>query len=73
VARGHCTFRQRDIKAAIKAVIAAGVGVARVEIGNDGRIVVIASSVGAMPSTPDRNDLDRELADFEARNGQGRA
>jgi len=36
MARGNCTFRQRDIKAAVKAVVAAGVEVARVEVDNGG-------------------------------------
>jgi hypothetical protein len=40
MARVRLTFRQRDITAAIKAVEAAGHKVARVEIGQDGRIVV---------------------------------
>ncbi|HEV2187596.1 MAG TPA: hypothetical protein VGR70_10340, partial [Stellaceae bacterium] len=40
--RGPATFRQRDLVAAIKAMIAAGCGVDRAEIGKDGKIVVIA-------------------------------
>lgn len=41
MARGICTFRQRDVAAAIKAARAAGVEVARVEVDKDGKIVVV--------------------------------
>jgi hypothetical protein len=41
MARGECTFRQRDVTAALKAARDAGAEVARVEIDRDGRIVVI--------------------------------
>lgn len=43
MARSNCTFRKRDVTAAVKAVVAAGVQVARVEVGRDGRIVVISA------------------------------
>jgi hypothetical protein len=39
--RGQCTFRQSDVTKAVKAVIAAGVPVARVEIDRDGKIVLV--------------------------------
>ncbi len=42
MARGSCTFKQGDVTKAVKAVVAAGVNVARVEIDKNGRIVVIA-------------------------------
>ena len=43
MSRGACTFRQRDVAAAIKAARDAGVEVARVEIDRkDGKIIVIA-------------------------------
>lgn len=42
MARGSCTFRQRDVTAAVKAVIAAGCEVARAEIDRaTGKIVVV--------------------------------
>jgi hypothetical protein len=67
MSRGRCTFRQRDVTAALKAVVAAGMPVAGVKIDSDGNIVLlIQRSVGDL-----LNELDTELADFEARHGQG--
>lgn len=43
MARRSCTFRQRDVEAAVKAVRTAGCDVARVEIGKDGRITIVTS------------------------------
>ena len=40
MSRGACTFKQRDVSAAVKAVVAAGCPVARVEIDKDGKIIV---------------------------------
>ncbi len=39
MARGKCTFRQRDVKAAMKAAFDAGAKSARVEVGG---IVIVA-------------------------------
>jgi hypothetical protein len=39
--RRASTFRQHDVTRAIRAVTAAGVGIVRVEIGRDGKIVVV--------------------------------
>jgi len=38
--RGACTFRQRDMKAAVKAVVDAGCEVLRVEVDRVGTIIV---------------------------------
>jgi hypothetical protein len=43
MSRGPQTFRQRDVTRAIKAVVAAGVDVLRVEVDKDGRIIVVAA------------------------------
>ena len=42
--RGECTFRQRDVAAAIRAARDAGLSVARVEIGKDGQITLVAGT-----------------------------
>ena len=41
MARGPATFKQRDVRAAVRAVVAAGVEVARVEVDKEGKITVI--------------------------------
>jgi hypothetical protein len=64
--RSPSTFRQQDVTRAVKAVVAAGVGIARVEIDRAGKITIIATSSSADPS----NDLDGELEEWEARHGQ---
>ncbi len=64
--RGACTFKQRDATRAAKAAIAAGLVVERVEYKRDGTIVVVTAGQPRAPA----EDLDRELAEFEARNGQ---
>jgi hypothetical protein len=63
------TFRQRDVTRAIRAVSAAGVRIGSVEIGADGKIVVVITS--QQQSASPQDDLDGELAEFESRHGQG--
>jgi hypothetical protein len=66
--RSACTFRQRDLTAAIRAMEAAGKSVARAEIEPaTGKIIVVAER----PTSASPDDLDGELAAFEARHGQG--
>jgi hypothetical protein len=67
MARAPSTFRQQDVTRAVKAVTAAGVDIARVEIARDGRIVIVTAE--AQPAVQD--NLDRELEEFNARHGQG--
>jgi hypothetical protein len=62
-------FRQRDIERAVKAVLATGVGVSRVEIGADGRISILTGKPIEAPPGGGQDDLDRELEEFEARHG----
>ena len=60
MARGTCTFRQRDVTKAVKAMVAAGVGVARVEIDRDGKIVLISRGLDqALESEPAPLDVWR--------------
>lgn len=68
MARGACTFKQQDVTRALRATVAAGIEVRRVEIDKTGRIIIITA--GETPSAP-ADDLDQELAEYEARNGQG--
>jgi hypothetical protein len=68
MARAPSTFRQQDVTKAVKAVTAAGVHIARIEIDKSGKIVIVAGkSQEAAPGLQDH--LDRELAEFEARHG----
>jgi len=60
--RGACKFRQCDVTRAVKALAKAGVAVASVEIAPDGKIVIATGTDLKVQS----NDLDRELAEFEA-------
>lgn len=57
--RGLCTFRQRDVAAAIRAVEATGKRIARVEIGKDGTIVIIPHE-SAEPIPAEANPWDEE-------------
>jgi hypothetical protein len=66
MARPPTTFRQADVAKAVKAVRSAGVDIVRVELTKDGRIVIVTAE--AHPAVHD--DLDRELAEFEARHGE---
>ena len=46
MARAPSTFRQQDVTRAVKAVTAAGVHIARVEIDKTGKIVIITADHG---------------------------
>lgn len=41
MARGPCTFKQQDVTRALRATVAAGIDVQRIEIDRDGKIVVV--------------------------------
>ncbi len=62
MSRGPSTFRQRDVTAAVKAVVAAGVEVARVEIDKEGKIVVVPGKPQNVPTNDEGgggNEWDR--------------
>jgi hypothetical protein len=54
------TFRQSDLTRALKAVRAAGLDIARVEIDVDGKLIIVAKNGDDAP--PQVNDLDSWLA-----------
>jgi hypothetical protein len=57
--RGQCTFRQSDVTKAVKAVVAAGVQVARVEVDRAGRIVVIVGEPSSVEQAKETGEWDR--------------
>ena len=62
-------FTQADITKALKGAEKAGFKVQRAEVRSDGSIIL---DFNAPPiAVSGTVDLDRELAEFEARNGQG--
>lgn len=59
MARGPCTFRQRDLACALRATIAAGIGVQRVEI-EGGKIVIIPGTPPEQSEPrPEANEWDK--------------
>jgi hypothetical protein len=66
--RRPCLFKERDVTRAAKAVLAAGLEIARVEIGKDGGIIVVPGKPEGQAAA--LSDLDRELAEFNAQYGQ---
>jgi hypothetical protein len=65
MSRNRTTFRQRDLTAAIKAVERAGHTVERVELGQDGRIILILASPVAGSTVPEAepNEWDEVFDD----------
>lgn len=55
--RGPATFKQRDVKAAVKAVAGAGCNVIRVEIDKNGKIVILTGNAQAQDQSPN-NEWD---------------
>ena len=67
MSRRPATFRQHDADALIRAVRRGGCEITRVELDRDGKIVVFTGKSTDAPV----DALDRELAEWEARHGQG--
>ena len=60
MARAPSTFRQLDVTRAVKAVAAAGVHIARVEIDKSGKIVIITADATDRPDgMTEANEWDR--------------
>jgi hypothetical protein len=60
MARAPSTFRQQDVTKAVKAVTAAGVHIARVEIDKAGKITIITGDRTGQPTDlPEANEWDR--------------
>jgi hypothetical protein len=62
MARAPSTFRQQDVTRAVKAVAAAGVDIARVEIDAAGKIVIVASKNTGVPENSVISPLDTWMA-----------
>lgn len=62
--REPCRFRQAELTRAIKAALAAGVEVDRVEIEKDGRVIVVVCKQKALdfPAESARNPWDEVLS-----------
>ena len=54
MSRGPQTFRQRDLTRAVRAVTAAGMSVAKVEVDKAGRIVVVVGETNK--TKPDKHN-----------------
>ena len=61
MARAPSTFRQQDVTRAIKAVAAAGVGIARIEIDKMGKIIIITAAAETHGMQDDREANEWDL------------
>jgi hypothetical protein len=59
MSRAPSTFRQQDVTRAVKAVAAAGVGIARVEIDKAGKIVIVTGDPADGKKGTEGNEWDR--------------
>lgn len=58
--RGPCTFKQRDVTKAVRAVVAAGAPVAKVEVDKEGKIVVVVGEPSKIAvNDKEANEWDR--------------
>ena len=58
MSRAACTFKQTDVTRAVKAVVAAGVSIVRVEIDRDGKIAIITESANDNQAEGANNEWD---------------
>jgi hypothetical protein len=59
--RKPSSFKQRDVRCAVAAAIEAGISIARVEVGRDGVIKIIAGKPEEPGKDPDRNEWDEAV------------
>ena len=60
MARAPSTFRQQDVTRAVKAVTAAGVDIARIEIDKAGKIVIVTTNGTQVGESAEENEWDRD-------------
>jgi hypothetical protein len=71
MSRVPASFKQQDVTRALKAAVAAGLHVAGFKIDpQTGKIEVVTGKLSEVSATP-ADELDRELADWEAQHGEG--
>ena len=58
MARGACTFRKQDVTRALRATVAAGVNVRRVEIDKAGKIVIVAGKPSPEKGEENQTDMN---------------
>jgi hypothetical protein len=58
MSRGPWTFKQRDVTKAVKAIVAAGVQVERVEIDKAGKIIIVTTAKPMESAGSARNEWD---------------
>jgi hypothetical protein len=58
MSRAPSTFRQQDVTRAVKAVAAAGVDIARIEIDKAGKITIIAATATEQEEGKEANEWD---------------
>ncbi|MET4601092.1 hypothetical protein ABIB90_000543 [Bradyrhizobium sp. JR4.1] len=69
MATGNWVVKPAHVRKTVDVLMAAGLEIQRVEVGRDGKIIV---TTGKRSGAADgESELDRELAEFEARNGEG--
>lgn len=61
MARGPCTFRKQDATRLVEAIKAAGLGIARVDLGKDGKITVWTGS----NEPPDSSESDQSVNEWD--------
>jgi hypothetical protein len=75
--RGPARVRQIDVRKALQATLQADVAIERIDFGDQGRFTIVPVTILSRPKdatdqvSDPGDDLDRELAEFEAHHGQG--